>query len=96
MAVAHPSNPNPTVFLTTSIGQCSGMVEPLAGLLGAGAVGVARPVLPYALSFAAGAMIWVVIDEIVPETHTGGHARLASVCAIAGFLVMTALDVGLG
>jgi zinc transporter ZupT len=79
-----------------SLGQCSGMVEPLAGLVGAAGAAVARPLLPYALSFAAGAMLWVVLDEIVPETHAGGHARLASTCALLGFLVMTTLDVGLG
>ncbi len=72
------------------------MVEPLAGLLGVAAVEVAKPVLPYALSFAAGAMLWVVIDEIVPETHSGSHARLASLLLLLGFLVMTMLDVGLG
>lgn len=50
-------------------GQLSGMVEPLAGVLGAAGVTFAEPVLPYALAFAAGAMIYVVIDDIVPEAH---------------------------
>ena len=58
---------------------------------------IATPILPYALAFAAGAMIFVVLDEIVPETHAaGGNARLASLSAILGFIVMMCLDVGLG
>ena len=52
-------------------GQLSGMVEPVAGVLGAWAVTVARPILPYALAFAAGAMIFVVLDDLVPETCHG-------------------------
>ncbi len=59
-------------------------------------VQLARPLLPYALAFAAGAMVFVVLDEIVPETHTGSNARLASASAIVGFIVMMSLDVGLG
>jgi len=77
-------------------GQLSGMVEPVAGLIGALAVSLAEPILPYALSFAAGAMIYVVLDDIVPEAHTSGNGKLASWCAIVGFLVMMCLDVGLG
>ncbi|KAL7295210.1 hypothetical protein TKK_0011516 [Trichogramma kaykai] len=77
-------------------GQLSGMVEPLAGVLGAACVTLAAPVLPYALAFAAGAMIYVVIDDIIPEAHQSGNGKLASWGAIAGFLVMMSLDVGLG
>ncbi|XP_076182931.1 zinc/iron regulated transporter-related protein 48C isoform X1 [Ptiloglossa arizonensis] len=77
-------------------GQLSGMVEPLAGVLGAAGVALAAPVLPYALAFAAGAMIYVVIDDIVPEAHQSGNGKLASWAAIVGFLVMMSLDVGLG
>ncbi|XP_006565725.1 zinc transporter ZIP11 isoform X3 [Apis cerana] len=77
-------------------GQLSGMVEPLAGVLGAAGVTFAEPVLPYALAFAAGAMIYVVIDDIVPEAHQSGNGKLASWAAIVGFLVMMSLDVGLG
>lgn len=51
-------------------GQLSGMVEPVAGLLGAGAIVIAEPILPYALAFAAGAMIYVVVDDIIPEAQT--------------------------
>lgn len=77
-------------------GQLSGMVEPAAGLLGAAAVSFAEPLLPYALSFAAGAMIFVVVDDLIPETASGPNGRLASVSMIAGFIVMMCLDVGLG
>jgi len=77
-------------------GQLSGMVEPMAGLLGAAAVGLAEPILPYALAFAAGAMIFVVVDDLIPEAATGSNGRLASIATIAGFVVMMCLDVGLG
>lgn len=77
-------------------GQLSGMVEPIAGLFGAVAVVVAEPLLPYALAFAAGAMIYVVVDDIIPEAQTSGNGRLASCTTIVGFVVMMSLDVGLG
>ncbi|XP_039253520.2 zinc transporter ZIP11-like isoform X1 [Styela clava] len=77
-------------------GQLSGMVEPIAGVLGAYAVVVAEPLLPYALAFAAGAMIYVVNDDIIPEAQTGGNGKLASWTSIVGFIVMMSLDVGLG
>ncbi|XP_011878283.1 PREDICTED: zinc transporter ZIP11 isoform X2 [Vollenhovia emeryi] len=77
-------------------GQLSGMVEPIAGVLGAVGVTLATPALPYALAFAAGAMIYVVIDDIIPEAHQSGNGKLASWAAIVGFLVMMSLDVGLG
>ncbi|XP_073774128.1 zinc transporter ZIP11 isoform X1 [Danio rerio] len=77
-------------------GQLSGMVEPLAGLLGAVAVVLAEPLLPYALAFAAGAMVYVVLDDIIPEAQISGNGKLASWTAILGFVVMMSLDVGLG
>ncbi|KAK7079147.1 hypothetical protein SK128_012243 [Halocaridina rubra] len=77
-------------------GQLSGMVEPIAGILGAIAVSFCEPVLPYALAFAAGAMIFVVVDDIIPEAQTGGNGRLSSAWCIIGFLVMMILDVALG
>ncbi|CAH1366156.1 zinc transporter ZIP11 isoform X1 [Tenebrio molitor] len=77
-------------------GQLSGMVEPIFGVLGAVAVALAQPALPYALSFAAGAMIYVVVDDIIPEANTNGNGKLATWGAILGFLVMMTLDVGLG
>src|SRR3989338_5817287 len=77
-------------------GQFSGMVEPIAAVAGAALVVVATPVLPYALSFAAGAMMFVVIEELIPESQHGGHADLATIGAIGGFVVMMILDVALG
>ncbi|CAI9718482.1 zinc transporter ZIP11-like [Octopus vulgaris] len=76
-------------------GQLSGMVEPLAGLFGVLAVSIAEPLLPYALAFAAGAMIYVVFDDIIPEAQQCGNGKLSSWCAIFGFCVMMSLDVGL-
>jgi len=77
-------------------GQLSGMTEPIAGVIGAVAALSARAVLPYALAFAAGAMIFVVVEEAIPESQTGGHADAATMGAILGFVVMMALDVALG
>nr|XP_019938996.1 PREDICTED: zinc transporter ZIP11 isoform X2 [Paralichthys olivaceus] len=77
-------------------GQLSGMVEPVAGVLGALAVVLAEPLLPYALAFAAGAMVYVVVDDIIPEAQVSGNGKLASWTSILGFVVMMSLDVGLG
>lgn len=77
-------------------GQFSGMVEPIAAVLGAALVIVATPILPYALSFAAGAMMFVVIEELIPESQRGGTTDLATIGAISGFVVMMVLDVALG
>jgi ZIP family zinc transporter len=77
-------------------GQLSAVVEPVAGVLGAAAVLLARPILPYALSFAAGAMIFVVIEEVVPEAQCGGDTDIATTGAMLGFAAMMLLDVALG
>ena len=77
-------------------GQLSGIVEPIAAVLGALAVGIAQPVLPVALAFAAGAMIFVVVEEVIPESHASGHGDAASLGVIIGFVVMMCLDVALG
>jgi len=77
-------------------GQLSGAVEPLGGYLGAAAVSYAEPLLPYALAFAAGAMVYVVVDSIIPEAQTRGNSKISSWGTILGFLVMMCLDVGLG
>lgn len=77
-------------------GQLSGMVEPIAGVIGALAVLLVRPVLPYALAFAAGAMIFVVVEELVPEAQMEGNTDLATMGAMLGFAVMMTLDVALG
>lgn len=76
-------------------GQLSGMVEPVAAILGAWAVIFARPLLPYALSFAAGAMIFVVVEELIPESQHGGNTDFATMGTIFGFIVMMVLDVAL-
>ncbi len=77
-------------------GQLSGVVEPVFAVLGAEAVVVAKPILPYALAFAAGAMIFVVVEEVIPESQAGGNSDWATLACMAGFAVMMALDVGLG
>ncbi len=77
-------------------GQLSGLVEPIAGVIGAAAVIIAQPILPYALAFAAGAMIFVVIEEVVPEAQRGGNADLATMGGMVGFAVMMLLDVAFG
>ena len=77
-------------------GQLSAAVEPIAAVAGALAVTVMRPMLPYALAFAAGAMIFVVVEEVIPESQSGGHSDLATLGAMTGFAVMMTLDVALG
>jgi ZIP family zinc transporter len=77
-------------------GQLSGFVEPVAGVIGAAAVLLMRPILPYALSFAAGAMIFVVVEELIPESQTGGYTDIATSGAMFGFAAMMLLDVALG
>jgi len=77
-------------------GQLSGMVEPISAVFGAAAVTLMESVMPYALAFAAGAMICVVVDDIIPEAQLNGNGRLASIGTIIGFIVMMALEVGLG
>ncbi len=77
-------------------GQLSAVVEPIAAVLGAVTVFAARSILPYALSFAAGAMIFVVIEELIPESQGGGNTDLATLGAILGFAVMMVLDVAFG
>ncbi len=77
-------------------GQMSGIVEPVAGVVGAALVMVMKPVLPYALSFAAGAMIFVVVEELIPEAQMDKDTDVASLGAIVGFAVMMTLDVALG
>ncbi|NSL50669.1 ZIP family metal transporter [Calidifontibacillus erzurumensis] len=77
-------------------GQLSGMVEPISAVIGALAVGFIQPLLPYALSFAAGAMIFVVAEEVIPSSHENGNNDLASICLMIGFTIMMILDVALG
>ena len=77
-------------------GQLSGLVEPVAGVIGAIAVLSMRPLLPYALSFAAGAMIYVVVEELIPEAQSSGNSDFATIGTMVGFAVMMVLDVALG
>ena len=77
-------------------GQMSGIVEPCAGVLGALAVVYMQPILPYALAFAAGAMIYVVIEELIPESQLDKDTDLSTIGAMLGFSVMMTLDVALG
>jgi ZIP family zinc transporter len=77
-------------------GQLSGFVEPISAVVGAAAVLAVRPILPYALAFAAGAMIFVVVEELIPESQRHGNTDLATMGAMGGFAVMMFLDVSLG
>lgn len=77
-------------------GQLSGIVEPIAGVLGAFLVLTITPLLPYALSFAAGAMIFVVVEELIPESQTGNETDLSTIGAMLGFATMMFLDVAMG
>jgi len=77
-------------------GQVSGLVEPAAGVIGAAAVVLMRPILPYALAFAAGAMIYVVVEELIPEAQLEKSTDIATIGVMLGFAVMMTLDVALG
>ena len=77
-------------------GQSSALIEPIAGVLGAVAVMFFIPILPYALAFAAGAMIFVVVEEVIPETQQDKNTDIATLGFIGGFIVMMTLDVALG
>jgi ZIP family zinc transporter len=96
MAVAMPlRREGLSRFKAFTYGQLSGLVEPMAGVLGAWAVLAARALLPYALAFAAGAMIFVVVEELVPEAQAE-NAHLATMGTMLGFAIMMTLDVALG
>lgn len=77
-------------------GQLSGIVEPIAGVIGAYLVLTIEPILPYALSFAAGAMIFVVVEELIPESQTGNETDFSTIGTMLGFATMMVLDVALG
>ena len=77
-------------------GQLSAIVEPIAGVIGAVAVTFFTPLLPYALAFAAGAMIFVVVEEVIPETQLENNTDIATLGFIGGFIIMMSLDVSLG
>ena len=77
-------------------GQASALMEPVAGAIGAAAVLLMKPILPYALAFAAGAMIFVVIEELIPESQLAKNTDFATSGAMLGFAIMMVLDVALG
>ncbi len=79
-----------------SIALCTGLVEPIGGLLGAAAISVSEILLPWGLAFAAGAMLYVISHEIIPETHRHGHQNRATTGLIFGLILMLLLDVILG
>ena len=77
-------------------GALSGIVEPLGAVITILAASLVTPILPYLLSFAAGAMIYVVVEELVPEMSSGAHSNIGTICFALGFTIMLALDVALG
>ncbi len=77
-------------------GQLSGIVEPIAGVAGAALVLTMMPILPYALAFAAGAMVFVVVEEVIPESQHAGNSHVATLGTMLGFATMMSLDVALG
>lgn len=77
-------------------GQLSGMVEPVAGVIGASVIFLFKPMLPYALAFAAGAMIYVVVEEVIPESQRDGNTDQSTMGLISGFTLMMVLDVAFG
>jgi len=83
-------------FKAFMCGQASGLVEPIAGVLGAWLVLAMKPLLPYALAFAAGAMIFVVVEELIPESQRHRNTDFATIGAMVGFAIMMILDVALG
>ncbi|MHB8806633.1 MAG: ZIP family metal transporter [Anaerolineaceae bacterium] len=97
LAVSAPlRNEGLTRFKSFWFGQLSAIVEPIGAVLGAAAVVTMRHVMPYALSFAAGAMIYVVIEELIPEAQQGENTDISTWGAMIGFAVMMILDVALG
>jgi ZIP family zinc transporter len=78
------------------VGSATGLAEPVGGLIGSLAVSVAEPLVPFSLAFAAGAMLFIISDEIIPETHRGGFENLATFSLLAGFCLMMLLDTALG
>ena len=79
-----------------NLGQLSAIVEPISAVIGAFAVVSMQAILPYALAFAAGAMIFVVVEELIPESQTNGNSDIATMGLMVGFTIMMILDVALG
>ena len=79
-----------------ALGALSGIVEPIGGILAVLIAGAITPLMPWFLSFAAGAMIYVVVEELIPEAHLGEHSNAGTIGVLAGFVIMMILDVALG
>lgn len=77
-------------------GAASGIVEPIGAVLTITLTSIMLPILPYILSFAAGAMIYVVVDELIPEAQSGDHSNIGTIGAALGFALMMLLDIALG
>ena len=82
--------------VSTLLGVASGLIEPVAAVLGVALIGISAGLLPFALAAAAGAMLFVIANDVVPESHQNGHGTWASVALIFGFILMTVLDTALG
>ena len=78
------------------IAVLTGVIEPVMAFAGYGLVRLFQPALPFILALAAGAMLFVIVDEVIPETHGGGNERVSSYALILGFILMMVLDVTLG
>lgn len=77
-------------------GTLSGIVEPLGAIITILLTNMVTPILPYLLSFAAGAMIYVVVEELIPESHNGEHSNIGTIGVALGFIIMMVLDISLG
>lgn len=85
-----------TPSYAVAVSLLTGLMEPIGGLVGAGVVAIAQSILPWAMAFAAGAMLFVISDEIIPESHSQGKEQEATIGVMVGFVVMMLLDIGLG
>ncbi len=94
-AISLPLRAEMSKFRSFTYGSLSGVVEPIFAIIGFGAISIFKGVLPFALAFAAGAMIFVVVEELIPESQLHGNTDLATASAMVGFAVMMVLDVAL-
>lgn len=83
-------------LLSVALGVASGLIEPVAAAAGVGLIGLSQGVLPLALAGAAGAMLFVIVNDVIPESHRNGNGTCASLALVAGFVIMTVLDTSLG
>ena len=95
-ALSMPIRAGATRWKAFNYGQASAIVEPIFATIGAAAILVVNPILPYALAFAAGAMIFVVVEELIPDSQSSNNTDLATLSLMIGFTIMMILDVALG